>query len=137
MQQTTIKVERAQKSTKEALIQSTDSQFDKIWQLLGNIVRLRRRDEKNNFKKIIITEWNLSYNTVRKVGPDHINDESQTVYQCRERVPLHVKSFQKRQTFILQQIDGKSVQVPVIQKEGFVTLLFGDENSFMEFNCHF
>lgn len=65
-----------------------------------------------------------------------VTHESQTGYQRRERVPLHVKSFQKLQAFILQQLQGESIQVPVVQKEVFVTLLLGDENSVMEFNCH-
>lgn len=57
-------------------------------------------------------------------------------YQRRQRVALHVKSFQKLQAFILQQFRGESIQVPVVQKEVFVTLLLGDENSAMELNCH-
>lgn len=62
--------------------------------------------------------------------------ESKLGYQRRERVPLHVKSFQKLQAFILQQLPGESAQVPVVQKEVFVTFLLGDENSLMQFNCH-
>lgn len=62
--------------------------------------------------------------------------ESQTGYQRGERVPLHVKSFQKLQAFILQQVPGESSQIPVVQKEVFVTFLLGDKNSMMQFNCH-
>lgn len=61
---------------------------------------------------------------------------SQTGYQRRERVPLHVEPFQKLQAFVFQQLHGESIQIPVVQKEVFVTLLLGDENSLMEFNCH-
>lgn len=57
-------------------------------------------------------------------------------YQRRQRVALHVKSFQELQASILQQLHGERIQAPVVEKEAFVALLLGEENRVVELHCH-
>lgn len=66
-----------------------------------------------------------------------MTSETQSEYQCSEQVPLHVQSLQKLQAFILQQLNGEILQVPIVKKEVFVALLFGDGNSLVKLCCHF
>lgn len=62
--------------------------------------------------------------------------EAPAGYQRRQRVALHVKSFQDPQASILQQLPGERIQVPAVQKEAFVALLLGEENGVVELRCH-
>lgn len=58
-------------------------------------------------------------------------------YQCSEGVSLHVQPLQKLQAFILQQLYGEIIQIPVVKIQVFVALLLGHENSLVEFSRHF
>lgn len=59
-----------------------------------------------------------------------------TGYQRGEGVPLHVKSLQRLQAFILQHLPGERVQVPVVEEEHLLSLLPGHGNSLVQVSFH-
>lgn len=81
--------------------------------------------------------WSLKYTSLFPAPftseTSNYEDSGDNTYQTCQGVPLHVKSFQKLQSLILEELYRKIVQIPVIEKQILVPFLLCHKYCLMEF----